>query len=105
MEVNGKKWDPDQHMKNLKKRSEEAVIKREQEKERLKQRILSEWHQHKSISFWTQCFLYVPLKIIKQVFHNVIELKKEGYPVKNESGLFVSIIKKMGYFPWNEGKR
>jgi len=102
--VNSEEWDPDKNLKDLKKRSEEQLIKMEQDKEKLKQRILSEWHQHNSVCFWTQCFLNVPLKIIDQVFNNVLDLKSTGYPINNESGFFVAILKRMGYFPWKEEK-
>jgi len=104
MNVNGKPWNSKEYVENLKKRSEETAIKMEQEKEKLKQRILSEWHQYNSIFFWQQCFKYVPLKIIRQTFDNINELAKSNYPVKNRGGLFVSTFKKMGYFPWKEDK-
>ena len=102
MNVNGEQWNPQEFMENLKKRSEEKTIEMEQEKEKLKQRILLEWHQHKSIFFWEQCFKFVEFKIIKQTFRNTNELADTGYPVKNKAGLFVSTLKKMGYFPWKE---
>ena len=102
MIVNNKKWNPEEFMKNLKERSEEKTIEMEQEKERLKQRILLEWRQHKSVFFWEQCFKYVEFKIIRQTFNNTNDLAATGYPVKNKAGLFVSTLKKMGYFPWKE---
>ena len=102
MIVNNVKWNPEEFMTNLKKRSEEQLIKIEEEKERLKQRILSEWKQHKSVFFWEQCFKFVEFKIIRQTFRNTNDLADSGYPVKNKAGLFVSTLKKMGYFPWKE---
>ncbi|MBA7637750.1 hypothetical protein ES703_45397 [subsurface metagenome] len=104
MTVNDEKWDPKDYLNNLKKRSEKKTIEMEQEKERLKQRILSEWHQHKSLFFWEKCFRFLDIRIIRQTFKNVNELEESGYPVKNKAGLFVSTLKKMGYFPWKEEK-
>lgn len=102
MNVNQKPWDPQKFVTDLKKRSEEKIRELEQEKEKLKQKILSEWNQYKSIFFWGQCFKFVDFDVIKQTYKNVIELEKSGYPVNNKAGLFVSTLKKMGYFPWKE---
>lgn len=102
MKVNQKDWDPKGFLEDLKKRSEEQSEKEKEQEEKLKQRILFEWDQCNSITFWTQCFLYTPLKVINRIFNNVNGLDKTDYPVRNKAGLFVAILKKMGYFPWKE---
>jgi len=102
LKVNGGDWNPEQFLERIQERKEEAMVKKKQEQERLKQRILNDWDQHKSINFWQQCFTFVPLKIIRQTFNNVEKLNASGYPVRNKAAFFVSTLKGMGYFPWQE---
>jgi len=74
----------------------------EQEKERLLQEIVFEWHQIESVVFWRQCLQCVPFKVVLSTYHNIKGLMESGYPVRNPSAFFVSTLKKMGYYPWKK---
>ncbi len=102
METNNEKFDAKAYLDNLQKKSEAAKENLQQDKERLKQKILDEWHQHSSVFFWEQCFRFVPYDVIKRTYKNVLNLETTGYPVKSHAGLFVSTLKKMGYFPFKK---
>lgn len=77
----------------------------EQEKERLLQKIIFEWHQVESVVFWRQCMIKVPFEIVRATFQNIKSLIATGYPVNNPAAFFVSTLKKMGYFPWKKEDR
>lgn len=102
MNLNNEKWDPEKFLNNLKERGDKRSMELEQEKERLKQKILDEWDQYDSIVFWQQCFDCVPLDVIRRAYKNVNGLDKSGYGIKNKAGFFVSTLKRMGYFPFQE---
>lgn len=72
------------------------------EKERLKHTIIINWEQTTSLGFWKKCFKVVPFDVIQKTYKHIILLKKTGYPVHNEAGLFVSILKKLGHVPLKE---
>ncbi len=102
MQVNGEKWNPEAFLNNIQERNEKKKTELEQEKERLKQKILDEWDQYDSIVFWNECFEFVPLDVIRRAYKNVNGLDKSGYPIRNKAGFFVSTLKRMGYFPFQE---
>jgi len=102
MESNGEKFNAKEYLDGLQKKSEAAEQNLRFKKERLKQKILKSWNQYSSIFFWEQAFLHVPFDVLEQTFQNVLALEKSGYPVKTRAGLFVSTLKKMGYFPFKK---
>ncbi len=102
MIVNGKEFDPMQAILNAGKQREENDIKFKQEVEKLKIIIMVDWDQKKSHGFWKKCFELVPFDVIKRNYDYILNLKETGYPVKNPGGLFVTLMKKQGYFPFKE---
>lgn len=102
MMVNGQEVDAMGAVYEARKRREENELKLKQEIERLKIRIMVDWKQAGSSGFWKKCFKYVPFKIIKKTHQYILYLDKTGYPVANPPGLFVTMLKKQGHFPFKE---
>lgn len=100
MKVNDRQFDPSKFMDNMQKRNAERLKKIEQKKEQLKQKILVDWNEHESRVFWNQCFQKLTLTTIQQTYDLIEGLVKSGYPVINRAALFISQLKKMGFYPW-----
>lgn len=102
MIVNGEHIDAMGAVYEANKKRKENELKLKQEMERLKVKIMVDWKQAKSAGFWKKCFKCVPFKIIKSTHQYILYLDKTGYPVANPPGLFVTMLKKQGYFPFKE---
>lgn len=102
MIVNGQEVDAMGAVYEARKKREESDLKLKQEMERLKIKIMVDWEQVKSAGFWKKCFKFVPFKIIKSTHQYILNLDQSGYPVANPPGLFVTMLKKQGYYPFKE---
>lgn len=103
MEVtNSRNPEPVNPLTNFVEQSKVRMKEVEQEKERLKQKILYEWDQTGSLIFWNQCFMNVPFNIIKEVYYNIIGIMKDGYEVRSPAAFFVNTLKKTGYYPFKK---
>lgn len=100
MMVNDEQFKPSEFMENMQKSNAERLKRTEQEKEKLKQKILVDWNEHESRVFWNQCFKKLTLDTIRQTYDLIEGLVKSGYPVINRAALFISQLKKMGFYPW-----
>lgn len=92
----------DQTVTDLKKEANQNFKKRKHLKARLMSTIILEWKQTSSYFFWKQCFRYVPLKVIRQVYDNINMLQADGYHINSQAGFFVKTLKDQGYFPWRK---
>lgn len=104
MIVNNQEHSPSEILAQVVKNNEHRAKSMDQQKERLKQRILYHWVQQGSIGFWNKCFKHVPLDVIREGYENLESLAKTGYPIRNKAALFVTNLRKMGYFPFEEVK-
>lgn len=102
---NGRKTDAMSAVKATIEERKEREKKLTKEKERLQATIIINWQQTTSMGFWKKCFKVVPYDVIQKTYTHILQLKKTGYPVYNEAGLFVSILKKMGHVPLKEVKQ
>ena len=101
---NGQETDVMSAVKSTIEERKKREIKLTKKKERLQTTIIINWQQTTSMGFWKKCFKVVPFDVIQNTYKHIIQLKKEGYPVYNEAGLFVSILKKLGHIPLKEVK-
>ena len=85
---------------NAERKKRDRILTKE--KERLQTTIMINWEQTTSMGFWKKCFKVVPYDVIQKTYRHIMQLKKTGYPVYNEAGLFVSILKKLGHVPLKE---
>ena len=85
---------------NAERKKRDKILTKE--KERLQATIMINWEQTTSMGFWKKCFEVVPYDVIQKTYRHIMKLKKTGYPVYNEAGLFVSILKKLGHVPLKE---
>jgi len=102
MLVNGEQCDPSEVLKDTIEQNEERLKKIAEQKERLKQKIMVEWKQGLSRPFWRRCFEVMPYSKILETYEFIEDLVRTGYPVINKAALFVSQLKKMGYFPFKK---
>lgn len=69
----------------------------EAQKIRFLHRIIQKYNDQKSFMLWQKIVKTIPLLILQEVENNIDQLKRTGYPLKNQAGFFISTLKKMGY--------
>lgn len=102
MIVNGIETDAMGAIYAAKEKRRVSEIKLKQEQERLRIKIIVDWKQGGSVGFWKKCFKQVPFKIIKSTYLYIIYLEETKYEVRNPAGLFVTMLRKQGFFPFKE---
>ncbi len=100
MDKLGGSFDAAGMLNSLKDEGEKRALKEQQEKERVKQKVMFDFNDASSAPFWNKCFQHIPLKTIKMLLSNMESLESQEYQIRNKPAFFINLLKKQGLFPF-----